>query len=105
IERMKRDGRLLHASPLDRETDHGCFVAPHAFEIDGLHVLEREEFGPILHVVRWRADDLDKVIDAIHATGYGLTLGIHSRIDATVRYITDRVRVGNIYVKDRKSVV
>jgi len=55
-------------------------------------------FGPILHVVRWRADKLDAVIDEIAATGYGLTLGIHSRIDETVRHILARLRAGNSYV-------
>jgi RHH-type proline utilization regulon transcriptional repressor/proline dehydrogenase/delta 1-pyrroline-5-carboxylate dehydrogenase len=55
-------------------------------------------FGPILHVVRWRADRLDRALDEIAATGYGLTLGIHSRIDETVRHILARLRVGNSYV-------
>ena len=61
-------------------------------------MLEREVFGPILHIVRYQADDLDAVIDDINATGYGLTLGIHSRIDETVNHIRTRLRVGNIYV-------
>lgn len=55
-------------------------------------------FGPILHVVRWQAGRLDQVIDAIRATGYGLTLGVHSRIDETVRQVISRVGVGNVYV-------
>ena len=55
-------------------------------------------FGPILHVIRYRSDELDKVIDAINHSGYGLTLGIHSRIDTTIQYIQGRARVGNCYV-------
>ena len=62
------------------------------------HLLEREVFGPILHVVRWPADRLDAALDEISATGYGLTLGIHSRIDANVRHILKRMRIGNAYV-------
>ena len=61
-------------------------------------MLKEEVFGPILHVVRYKAGDLDRVIDGIGATGYGLTLGVHSRIDATVRRIADRLPVGNVYV-------
>jgi RHH-type proline utilization regulon transcriptional repressor/proline dehydrogenase/delta 1-pyrroline-5-carboxylate dehydrogenase len=76
----------------------GTFVAPHIIELDGAQRLEREVFGPILHVVRWKADSLDATIDAIAATGYGLTLGIHSRIDETVSHIIDRLAVGNVYV-------
>ncbi len=76
----------------------GYFVAPAAWAIDGIEQLAVENFGPLLHVVRWRADDLDGVIDAINATGFGLTLGVHSRIDATVERIRARARVGNLYV-------
>ena len=61
-------------------------------------MLTQEVFGPALHVVRWKASELDGVIDAINATGYGLTLGIHSRIDDTVEFIQSRARVGNCYV-------
>ena len=61
-------------------------------------VLTREVFGPILHVVRFAGDRLDQVCDAINASGYGLTLGLHSRIDETAKYVRERVRVGNIYV-------
>ena len=67
-------------------------------QIASLDVLHKEVFGPVLHVVRWKAGQLDAVIDAINATGYGLTLGIHSRIDATVEKIASRVKVGNCYV-------
>ena len=76
----------------------GTFFAPRAWELQSLSQLTRENFGPALHVIRWKADDLDAVIDAINATGYGLTLGIHSRIDDTIERITARANVGNIYV-------
>jgi RHH-type transcriptional regulator, proline utilization regulon repressor / proline dehydrogenase / delta 1-pyrroline-5-carboxylate dehydrogenase len=96
--RMAREGRLLYECPLPAETEHGTFLAPRAFEIDSARRLEREVFGPILHVVRWRADRLDAVCDEIAATGYALTLGIHSRINETVRHILRRLGVGNSYV-------
>jgi len=97
-QRMAQEGELLHCVPPGAGTEHGSFVAPRAFRIDRLDRLEREVFGPILHVIRWEADRLDQVLEAVNATGYGLTLGIHSRIDSTVRYIHDRLRVGNAYV-------
>jgi RHH-type proline utilization regulon transcriptional repressor/proline dehydrogenase/delta 1-pyrroline-5-carboxylate dehydrogenase len=97
-ERMSREGRLLFRGRLPAGTEHGSFFPPHAFEIDGAGRLEREVFGPVLHVVRWQADRLDAVLDEIAATGYGLTLGVQSRIDETVRRIADRLGVGNTYV-------
>jgi RHH-type proline utilization regulon transcriptional repressor/proline dehydrogenase/delta 1-pyrroline-5-carboxylate dehydrogenase len=97
-ERMRREGKLIHAAKLGEATAHGTFVAPQAFEIDSISRLTREVFGPILHVVRYRGDRLDQVLDAINATGYGLTLGIHSRIDSQVRYIHARMRAGNAYI-------
>jgi RHH-type proline utilization regulon transcriptional repressor/proline dehydrogenase/delta 1-pyrroline-5-carboxylate dehydrogenase len=96
--RMATEGRLLYQCPLPAGTEHGTFFAPRAFEIDSAGRLEREVFGPILHVVRWRADRLDAICDEIAATGYALTLGIHSRIDETVRHVLSRLGVGNSYV-------
>jgi RHH-type transcriptional regulator, proline utilization regulon repressor / proline dehydrogenase / delta 1-pyrroline-5-carboxylate dehydrogenase len=96
--RLGQEGRLIYRCALPSGTEHGTFFAPQAWEIDGAGLLDGEVFGPILHVVRWRGDRLDRVIDEIAATGYGLTLGIHSRIDETVRYILGRLRVGNSYV-------
>jgi RHH-type proline utilization regulon transcriptional repressor/proline dehydrogenase/delta 1-pyrroline-5-carboxylate dehydrogenase len=96
--RMATEGRLLYQCPLPAGTEQGTFFAPRAFEIDSAGRLEREVFGPILHVVRWRADRLDAVCDEIAATGYALTLGIHSRIDETVRHVLSRLGVGNTYV-------
>ncbi|MBP6711609.1 MAG: bifunctional proline dehydrogenase/L-glutamate gamma-semialdehyde dehydrogenase PutA [Propionivibrio sp.] len=89
----------IHTCNLDEDlAAKGTYFAPRAYEIDSLARLEREVFGPILHVIRWKAEDLDKVCDAIAETGYGLTLGIHSRIDETVSRITRRLGVGNTYV-------
>jgi len=95
--RMERDFKLLARAPLQPNQD-GFFLAPSAFEIGSISDLEKEVFGPILHVVRFPARDLDKVIDAINGTGYGLTLGVHSRIERTQRYIASRVLAGNCYV-------
>ncbi|MCH7543783.1 MAG: bifunctional proline dehydrogenase/L-glutamate gamma-semialdehyde dehydrogenase PutA [Proteobacteria bacterium] len=97
-ERMAREGELLYQCELGKETRFGSFFAPRLYRIERLDVLEREVFGPILHLIPWRTGRLDSVISAINGTGYGLTLGIHSRIDGFVDYIRSRVRVGNIYV-------
>jgi len=97
-ERMGREGRLICELPLPTEAEHGTFFAPRAFEIDRLDLLQGEVFGPILHVIRWRGDALDRVLDAVADTGYGLTLGIHSRIDETVAHVHRRLAVGNTYV-------
>ncbi|MCC5868573.1 MAG: bifunctional proline dehydrogenase/L-glutamate gamma-semialdehyde dehydrogenase PutA [Gammaproteobacteria bacterium] len=98
IARISAQGTLIHRCELPQACAAGSFVAPAAVEIDSIARLEREVFGPVLHVVRYRARDLDRVIDDINATGFGLTLGIHSRVDATARHIAARVRVGNTYI-------
>ncbi|MCO5055794.1 bifunctional proline dehydrogenase/L-glutamate gamma-semialdehyde dehydrogenase PutA [Thermomonas sp.] len=97
-EAMDQSARLIARAPLGPDTAHGTFIAPSAWELQSISQLTRENFGPALHVIRWKADELDAVVDAINATGYGLTLGIHSRIDATIERIVARARVGNIYV-------
>ena len=76
----------------------GTWVAPTVIELPDAAALDREHFGPLLHVVRWKATDLDAVLAAVAATGYGLTLGVHSRIDATIRTVEKRLSVGNLYV-------
>jgi RHH-type proline utilization regulon transcriptional repressor/proline dehydrogenase/delta 1-pyrroline-5-carboxylate dehydrogenase len=76
----------------------GHFFAPVALEIDSLAALQREVFGPVLHVLRYRAADLDSVVDQVNALGYGLTLGVQTRIEATARRVAARARVGNVYV-------
>jgi len=98
IARMKREATLLRNVELGSECGHGTFVSPHAFEIDNIGVLTGEVFGPVLHVVRYKADKLDAVCDAINSTGFGLTTGVHSRIKETARYIRERVHAGNIYI-------
>jgi RHH-type transcriptional regulator, proline utilization regulon repressor / proline dehydrogenase / delta 1-pyrroline-5-carboxylate dehydrogenase len=96
--RMEREAKLINTAKLAPGTEHGTYFAPRAYEIPSLSLLTQEVFGPALHVVRWKASELDKVIDAINATGFGLTLGIHSRIDAMVEHIVRRAKVGNCYV-------
>lgn len=95
--RMSHEAKLLAQVPMN-ETSPGYYFPPCVFEISDLKILKGEVFGPILHVIRYKATELDKVMDSIIETGYGLTLGIHSRIDATVDYIASRMPVGNIYV-------
>lgn len=97
-ERMEREGRRVCQLSLPSSAENGCFSAPRVFEIDTLARLNTEAFGPVLHVIRWRGGELDAVLDQIAATGYGLTLGIHSRVDETVWRIQRRLHVGNIYV-------
>ncbi|MBB94088.1 MAG: bifunctional proline dehydrogenase/L-glutamate gamma-semialdehyde dehydrogenase [Rhodobacteraceae bacterium] len=91
----EKDGRLLHRiqSPYT-----GHFVGPCVIEIDGIAELEREIFGPVLHVARFKASEIDKVIEAINETGYGLTFGLQTRIDDRVQHVTEAVEAGNIYV-------
>ncbi len=96
--RMRGEGRELIDLPLGQEHTHGTFVAPAIYEIPSIALLTREVFGPVLHVVRFSGDRLGEVCDAINARGYGLTLGLHSRIKATAEFVANRVRVGNIYV-------
>ncbi len=97
-QRMAQDAKLIYRCELAPETAHGSFFAPSAYELQSLEQLQQEHFGPLLHVIRYAAAEMDSVIAAINATGYGLTFGIHSRIDAHVKYIHDRLRVGNSYV-------
>ncbi|OOE64572.1 bifunctional proline dehydrogenase/L-glutamate gamma-semialdehyde dehydrogenase [Salinivibrio sp. IB868] len=98
IEQMKRSGKLVTQVPLSSECDKGTFVPPTAFEIRSIDQLSEEHFGPILHIVRYRANELDKVIDDINRTGFGLTMGVHSRNETTCAHIEHRARVGNCYV-------
>ena len=96
--RMDKEARLIKAVALGSSTANGSFFAPRAYELSSLSQLTREVFGPVLHVIRFDADKLDEVLAAINATGYGLTLGIHSRIDSTIEKISKTVKVGNCYV-------
>ena len=96
--RMARDGRKLVDAPLPPECRFGTYVTPAAFEIDKLSLLDREVFGPILHVIRFEQGHLDRVVAAINASGFGLTLGLHSRLEAVADYVAEHARVGNLYV-------
>ena len=99
IERMRATARSHFALELpDSVNGAGTFVPPTVLEIGSMAELKHEVFGPVLHVVRYRRADLAKVVDTINATGYGLTLGVHSRIDETIDFIVARAHVGNIYV-------
>ena len=95
IARMKASAKTHYAG---QAPDRGYFVAPHIFELKKPEDLEEEVFGPVLHVVRYKAAEQDRLLDALDATGYGLTLGIHTRIDASAEKIAERLAVGNIYV-------
>jgi RHH-type proline utilization regulon transcriptional repressor/proline dehydrogenase/delta 1-pyrroline-5-carboxylate dehydrogenase len=98
IAKMERRGAVRFRWDAGRALPAGDFVPPSIIELKHAGELTEEVFGPILHVVRWRARDLDRLIDEIAGNGYGLTLGIHSRIDATVRRIIARLDNGNVYV-------
>ena len=88
-------GKLLKSLPAPEQ---GTYVSPAVVKVDGIADMEREIFGPILHVASFKARDIDKVVDDINARGYGLTFGLHTRIDDRVQQIVERLRVGNAYV-------
>ena len=97
--RMDKEAKLIAQVAMDESlVKQGTFFAPRAYEISGLEQLTHEVFGPVLHVIRFKADELDKVVQSINQTGYGLTLGIHSRIQETIDFIRARAHVGNCYV-------
>ena len=95
---MRCSQRELLDLPLGDAQAHGTYVSPAIYEMSGLDVLQCEVFGPILHVVRYQGDRLGAVCDAINASGFGLTLGLHTRVEATADFVAARVRVGNLYV-------
>jgi RHH-type proline utilization regulon transcriptional repressor/proline dehydrogenase/delta 1-pyrroline-5-carboxylate dehydrogenase len=101
IDAMRALGHDVLQGALPTATHHGTFVAPTVIDlggVDAIRLLEREVFGPVLHVVRWRHGELSVLIEAINATGYALTHGIESRIDETVEAILGRIQAGNVYV-------
>ncbi len=98
IERMRHEARIIKACRLDESHAHGSFVAPHLIELENAGQLTREEFGPILHVVRYRSADVASVLAAIRNTGYGLTLGVQTRLESFWRAVFERTSVGNTYV-------
>jgi len=98
VESMRAQGHTVYRLPLPPDLAAETFVPPTLIELDSVRSLKREVFGPVLHVVRYRRDGLDALLDDIRATGYGLTFGVHSRIDETIDRVIDGVRAGNIYV-------
>ncbi|WLR99271.1 trifunctional transcriptional regulator/proline dehydrogenase/L-glutamate gamma-semialdehyde dehydrogenase [Shinella sumterensis] len=98
IEHMRSLGNKVEQQPLPAGTENGTFVAPTIIELKTLADLKREVFGPVLHVIRFRRADLDRLIDDINASGYGLTFGLHTRLDETIAHVTSRIKVGNVYV-------
>ena len=98
VDRMANDATVLHRVDLPEATETGTFFAPTLIAIDSIDRLEREVFGPILHVLEFRNRDLAKTIEAVNETGYGLTMGLHSRIDARARKLAELSAAGNIYV-------
>jgi RHH-type proline utilization regulon transcriptional repressor/proline dehydrogenase/delta 1-pyrroline-5-carboxylate dehydrogenase len=93
-----KGARWHHRVRLPAGLARGHWFAPLAVEIEGLARLEREVFGPVLHVVRFAGPKLETVVEEINASGYGLTLGVHTRIDSVARRVAERARVGNVYV-------
>jgi RHH-type proline utilization regulon transcriptional repressor/proline dehydrogenase/delta 1-pyrroline-5-carboxylate dehydrogenase len=98
VAQMHNEGRILKACRLDDSHAHGSFVAPHLIELQSAAQLTREEFGPLLHVVRYRAQDIDGVLESIRASQYGLTLGVQTRLESFWRAIFARTAIGNTYV-------
>jgi len=98
VERMRHEARILKACRLDESHAHGSFVAPHLIELTNAAQLTREEFGPLLHAVRYRASDIGDVLAAIRATNYGLTLGVQTRLESFWRKVFDATFIGNTYV-------
>ncbi len=95
VEQARSEGRVLHELSAP---EGGHFVAPVVISVRGIETLEREIFGPVLHLATFKAGDLDAVIDRVNATGYGLTFGLHTRIDTRVQHVVERVHAGNVYV-------
>lgn len=96
--RMDRAAHLVRALKVPAGLQDGTYFAPRVYEIDAIDLLTEEIFGPVLHVIRYPANRLDAVIDAINSTGYGLTLGVHSRVESTWKRVRQRARAGNLYV-------
>jgi RHH-type proline utilization regulon transcriptional repressor/proline dehydrogenase/delta 1-pyrroline-5-carboxylate dehydrogenase len=97
-ERMEHEAKVIYQVELPESAAQGCYFAPRAVEINELAQLQREVFGPFLHVIRYKSNEMDKVIHDINHSGYGLTFGVHSRINQTVQHLTDSIHAGNVYV-------
>jgi RHH-type proline utilization regulon transcriptional repressor/proline dehydrogenase/delta 1-pyrroline-5-carboxylate dehydrogenase len=97
-ERMSREARVLYACPVDHCAADGHFFGPQLIELAALDQLKTEEFGPILHVARYRSAELPRVIEAIRSSGFGLTLGVQSRLETLAEHLFRSLPVGNTYV-------
>ena len=95
---LAQHAKLIAEAPLAEACRHGTYFAPRAYEIESISQLKREVFGPILHVIRYKRRDLDRIIDSINSSGYGLTFGMHTRITHAINIITPKLHVGNTYV-------
>ncbi|WP_118132947.1 bifunctional proline dehydrogenase/L-glutamate gamma-semialdehyde dehydrogenase PutA [Oceanicella sp. SM1341] len=95
VARMEAEGRLLHALPVPAG---GCFTRPALVRVEGIGTLEREIFGPVLHIAPFEAERMEAVVAEVNAAGYGLTMGLHTRIDGRVQDVVDAAHVGNLYV-------
>lgn len=95
IDAARADGRLVAELPVP---DHGRFIAPTILRVGGIAQMQQEVFGPVLHLATFKSQQLDAVIDAINDTGYGLTFGLHTRIDDRVQYVSERIAAGNVYI-------
>ncbi|MGL5736045.1 MAG: bifunctional proline dehydrogenase/L-glutamate gamma-semialdehyde dehydrogenase PutA, partial [Beijerinckiaceae bacterium] len=98
INTMRARGSTIHQHTLSENASHGTFIPPTIIEINRITDVEQEVFGPVLHVLRYKRDALEALITAINATGYGLTFGLHTRIDETITHVTSRIAAGNIYI-------
>lgn len=98
IENMRKTAKMCYQAKLQPECENGIFVAPTVFEISSMHELKREVFGPVIHVIRFNGQDLDRVIEDINSSGYGLTQGLHSRLEETATKVYTTIKAGNIYI-------
>ncbi|MCZ6804251.1 MAG: aldehyde dehydrogenase family protein [Proteobacteria bacterium] len=98
IKQFKQAGKLIFRCKHPEKSLKGYFVRPAIIELENIQQLTKEIFWPVLHIIRYKANNPDHVIDEINACGYGLTLGIHSRIENRAEAIRQRVKVGNVYV-------
>ncbi|WP_343211763.1 bifunctional proline dehydrogenase/L-glutamate gamma-semialdehyde dehydrogenase PutA [Aquisediminimonas sediminicola] len=98
IKRMRSEGYNVEQLPLPAECEDGTFIAPTIIEIDRIDCIGREVFGPVLHVLRYSRSDMHALINQINQTGYGLTFGLHTRLDETIADVTSRIAAGNLYV-------
>jgi RHH-type proline utilization regulon transcriptional repressor/proline dehydrogenase/delta 1-pyrroline-5-carboxylate dehydrogenase len=98
IEAMKKTARMFYQTKLQPECQDGIFVAPTVFEIGSISELKREVFGPVIHIIRFEGHELERVIAEINSSGYGLTQGLHSRLEETAKKVYTSIKAGNIYI-------